>query len=329
MTETADLFGSLLICGFDGVSLPQQIAENLRRQRLAGVILFARNYQNREQLQTLTGAIRTARPDALIAVDQEGGRVVRFTEDFPVYPSPAYFAKGEDLAGLYHATAATARNLRQCGINLNLTPVCDLQPDAKDHVIAGRAASPQPTLMGEIASRQIETQHKEKILTCAKHFPGLASTSGDPHAVISRSKQSLDNFRKFDYEPFRAAIGAGVDMIMVSHLLAPAFDPEQLATFSSVVVQGELRDQLSFNGPIVTDDLLMGAVTQTHSPVEAAVGALAAGCDLLLFGKLVEQLDDLIDTAAERINADQILQENLRKSVERIEQLRKKWSWLT
>ena len=329
MTDTADLFGSLLICGFEGVSLPQQFTENLRRRQLAGVILFARNYQNREQLQALTGTIREARSDALIAVDQEGGRVVRLAEDFPVYPSPAHFAKGEDLEGLYHATAITARNLRQHGINLNLTPICDLQPVAKDHVIAERAASPDPTLMSKIASRQIEVQHEEKILTCAKHFPGLGSATGDPHAVVSRSNQSLADFRARDYEPFRAAIGVDVDMIMVTHLLAPALDPERLATFSTVVVQRELRDQLSFTGPIITDDLLMGAVTQTHSPVEAAVGAFAAGCDLLLFGKLVEQLDELIDTAAERIDADQILQENLEKSVRRIELLRQKWNWLT
>ncbi|MFH2055898.1 MAG: beta-N-acetylhexosaminidase [bacterium] len=327
MSDAAELLGSLLICGFEGSTLPEQLQNALSRRQLGGVILFARNYQNREQLRRLTDAIREAQPQTLIAVDQEGGRVVRFAEDFPTFPSPAYYVEQGDLAGLYQATKVTAAQLRELGVNFNLTPVCDLAPTAKQHVIATRAASSDPALVSAIVKQQITIMREEGILSCAKHFPGLGSAVGDPHSLLSRSSRSREEFRALDYQPFRAACEAGVDAVMPTHLLATNLDSVNAATFSRTIVQEELRGYLGFEGLVITDDLTMGAVTEYHGPVEAAEAALRAGCDLLLYERLDTFPEEFVAQVATKLETEEPLSERLLESNARLARLRENRSF--
>lgn len=323
MTPAVELPGSLICCGFDGIALPAQIAELLKRRELGGVILFARNYKDRKKLKELTESIRDLYPEALIAVDQEGGRVVRFTEDFPTFPGPEYYVKRNDRVGLYEATVTTAMHLHESGVNFNLLPVCDLAPDEAGHVLSGRAATSNPEPAAEIVARQVALLREQKILSCAKHFPGLGSAAGDPHAVVSKSERSRDEFRAQDYVPFRAAVEAGVDSVMVTHLLAEKLDPTNLATFSSTIVQEELRGYLAFDGVVVTDDLQMGAVTAGSDAVAATLAALRAGCDLMLFGRYEEMPDDFMEQLRRGIEADATLTARAQESAARIEKLKR------
>lgn len=318
MSAMAELLGSLLVCGFDGKTLPEQLKSALAQNHLSGVILFARNYEKRRQLRQLTDAVRAVAPQALIAVDQEGGRVVRFTGDFPVFPGPAHFVERDDPAGLFHAARVTAKQLRMVGVNFNLAPVCDLTPNGPQHVIAGRAASSEPEEVCEVVESQIAIMREQGLLTCAKHFPGLGSAVGDPHSLLSRSERSRQEFREIDYLPFRAACAAGVDSVMPTHLLASGLDAEQAATFSATIVQEELRGYLGFDRVVVTDDLTMGAVTAEFSPVEAAIAALRAGNDLLLYRDLEIAPEEFVGQVCREIESDDLLQVRLEESAARI-----------
>jgi beta-N-acetylhexosaminidase len=315
--------GSILICGFEGTVLPDDFRTLLQSNSLAGVILFARNYQNLAQLRQLTSDIQSLSPlPVLIAVDQEGGRVVRFSGDFPTYPSPRYYGLNHDLSGLLGANVKTADRLVGAGINVNLLPVCDLAPVDPAHVIHSRSYSDNPQELAESVAQQIRSLREHGLLSCAKHFPGLASAYGDPHHTVSRSDQSAETFRLRDYLPFCSAIAAGVDMVMTTHLLAPRIDPDSIATFSNVFVDQELRRFLGFTGLVITDDLLMAGSLTGIAPAQAGVKALQAGSDLLLYGCLSGSIVSVMDEIAQCVRADSVLTRRLMESSERVDQFR-------
>ncbi len=318
MDDAARLVGSLIVAGFDGTSLPPQFADSLRAGSLAGVILFTRNYRDRAQLRCLTHEVRNASPTALIAVDQEGGRVVRFDGDFPVFPSASHFAQAGDRGGFFNATTITARALREDGVNLNLIPICDLAPENADHVVHSRAYSKQPDEVAQIVAEQVSRLRRERIFSCAKHFPGLASAVGDPHYVVSSTEQPVTAFQTRDWQTFRAAISPGVDLIMTTHLRAPALDPGQIATFSEQIVDGYLRTELGYRGLVISDDLQMLGALEGIDQAEAGARALRAGHDLILFANLHDALNDIGRGIAERALRDEALAQRLQDNYHRL-----------
>ena len=309
----------MLVCGFDGGALPDDFRTLLQANSLGGVILFARNYSTDAHLSELTAQIHSlTEVPVLLAVDQEGGRVVRFAGDFPSYPSPRHYGLQHDAEGLLSATAQTAEHLHKAGVNLNLIPVCDLAPDDVAHVIHSRSYSSDPEEMADMVRLQIKCLREQGVLSCAKHFPGLASSYGDPHNVVSRSDQSLADFRQRDYIPFRAAIDAQVDMIMVTHLLAPQIDANAIATFSSVFVRQELREYLGFTGPVITDDLLMAGALEGVLTAEAGIKAILAGSDLLIYGNLSDNIIPVTEAITQAAASDPALAQRLEESSDRI-----------
>jgi beta-N-acetylhexosaminidase len=319
MGDLQHCLGSMLVCGFGGNALPNDFRTLLQASSLGGIILFARNYSNSAHLSELTAKIHSlSDAPVLLAVDQEGGRVVRFAGDFPAYPSPRYYGLRRDIEGLQIATTQTAGNLHRAGVNLNLIPVCDLAPCDLAHVIHSRSYSSDPEELSDTVKLQISCLHKQGVLSCAKHFPGLASAYGDPHRMISRSDQSLVDFRQRDYIPFRAAIDAQVDMIMVTHLHAPQIDPEAIATFSSVFVRQELREHLGFSGLVITDDLLMTGALEGISAAEAGIKAILAGSDLLIYGELSDNIIPVTEAIVQAAASDPALARRLEESSERI-----------
>jgi beta-N-acetylhexosaminidase len=323
MSDLRSCLGSMLVCGFEGISLPPDLRILLQANSLGGVILFARNYSNAAHLSQLTAQVHSlSESPVLLAVDQEGGRVVRFAGDFPTYPSPHYYGLRRDAEGLLSASARTAEHLHKVGVNLNLIPVCDLAPDDAAHVIHSRSYSSDPEEMADMVRRQIECLREQWMLSCAKHFPGLASAYGDPHLMVSRSDQSLADFRQRDYTPFRAAIDAGVDMIMVTHLLAPRIDADAIATFSNVFVRQELRDYLGFGGLVISDDLLMAGALEGISATEAGIKAILAGSDLLIYGDLSDNIIPVTEAITQAAASDRTLAHRLEESSDRIQRFK-------
>lgn len=319
MTDLRQCLGSMLVCGFPGVDLPGSFQHLLSNSPLGGVILFSRNYASVNQATKLILDVkRCSEFPPLVAVDQEGGRVVRFSRDFPVYASPRHFGESDDSRGLMFATEKTGELLRQIGVNLNLIPVCDLAPVDPGHVIHSRSYSSDPEKLAGVVAAQVACLRKEAILSCAKHFPGLGSAYGDPHLEVSKSDQTLSDFREKDYVPFRAATEADADMIMVTHLLAPAIDPDQIATFSQIVIGGELKTDLGYTGLVISDDLQMAGALQNITASQAGVAAIAAGCDLLIYGNVTDSIEQIIDDIVQAAEHDRILAERIIESSSRV-----------
>ncbi|MDW7712242.1 MAG: glycoside hydrolase family 3 N-terminal domain-containing protein, partial [Deferrisomatales bacterium] len=225
---------------------------------------------------------------ALVLVDQEGGRVERLLEGVPLLPPARTF--GEDPRGetrLAEAVQAQARALAGLGITVNLAPVCDVAQQGESGAIGDRSFGPNPERVARLAAAHVRATLAGGVLPCAKHFPGHGAARADSHRELPRVRRTLPELEALDLVPFRAAIAAGVPLVMAGHLLLPEVSASP-ATLCRSWLQGVLRERMGFGGAVVSDDLEMGALTGLGSPEDVAVRAVRAGCDLLIYGRMLQ-----------------------------------------
>jgi len=270
--------------GLPGPEMDAVAQELVGDLKVGGIILFARNIQDPEQVWRLTHDLQHAAreagcPPLLIAVDQEGGRVQRLKAPFTIIPPARELGTTATPKAVERLAQKTARELALVGINVNLAPVLDV-PRGPDCPQWDRAYGQDPRQVARFARAAIQGYLAGGVLPVAKHFPGLGDTLADSHQELPLA-QSDDPSRELDLLPFREAVAAGVPAIMTAHLVVPRWDSRP-ATLSAAALQGWLRQKLGFKGVIITDDLEMGAIA-TRLPVDrAAREAFTAGADLLL-----------------------------------------------
>jgi beta-N-acetylhexosaminidase len=279
-SSTADLprrVGRLIVFAFAGTSLPDYVRDILRERRAAGVILFGANVASPGQVRRLTRSVQDAAGGrALVMADQEGGpiRIIRFAPPARGQPRQATPAAARASA------IAAARGLRGVGVNVNLAPVLDV-PDGS--VFRSRTYPGDAAQIGASGRAAIQAYSRGGVAATAKHFPGLGSATAntdDAPATVVRGRTQL---LRRDLGPFRAAIGAGVPLVMASHALFPGLDRERIASQSPAVLTDLLRRDLRFRGVTVTDSLEADAVQARSSSVAAAaVRSIRAGADIAL-----------------------------------------------
>jgi len=297
------LAAATLLPGFTGISLPDWLAERLRAG-LAGVCIFGGNIVSRHQLAALVGEIRAANPRAIIAIDEEGGDVTRlyFRLGSP-YPGNAVLGRLDDEAFTEHVARIVGWELRRVGIDLDLAPDADVNSNPRNPVIGTRSFGADPALVARHTAAWVRGLQSTGVAACVKHFPGHGDTELDSHLALPVVHGSLEQLRERELVPFAAAVAAGARSIMTSHILLPDIDPDHVATFSSRVLQGVLRDDLGFRGLIVTDALDMAGASAVVGIPLAAVHALAGGSDLLCIGTdtTAEQLDAIEEAIVEAV----------------------------
>ena len=276
--------GQLAIVGFEGVSVPVELRALSREFDLGGVILFARNIDAPEQLAELTREVQElAREQPLwVSVDQEGGRVARLKRPFTEWPPMAALGRSSDAALADRFARALARELRAVGVTLNYAPVLDVHTNPANPVIGDRALDSRADVVAELGAAIVRAMQDEGVAACGKHFPGHGDTATDSHVELPVVPHSLERLKAVELLPFRAAIAAGVAAIMSAHVLVPALDDSRPSTLSPAIMGGLLRDELGFDGVILSDDLQMAAIAGGHTLDQAVVGALSAGCDGVL-----------------------------------------------
>lgn len=276
--------GQLLIGSVPGLTIPPELRSIARDFDLGGLILFARNIEVPEQVVELAAAAEAlgrAMP-AWVSVDQEGGRVARLKEPFTTWPPMATLGRAgsEELAERF--ARALAAELLAVGITLDYAPVLDIHTNPKNPVIGDRALAEKAADVARLGRVIVRALQDEGIAACGKHFPGHGDTSTDSHLELPVVEHPPDRLRAVELEPFRAAIEEQVAFIMTAHVLVPSLDEARPATLSPAVVQGLLREELGFEGVILSDDLEMKAVSAHYPVPDAAVEAVRAGCDGLL-----------------------------------------------
>lgn len=276
--------GQLLIGSFPGLDLSVELRALVREFDLGGVILFARNVESPEQVSELAAeaeAMGAASP-LWVSVDQEGGRVARLKAPFTRWPPMATLGRSgsEELATRF--AAALAAELAAVGVTLDYAPVLDIHTNPKNPVIGDRALAESADEVARLGRIVIRTLQQAGVAACGKHFPGHGDTSTDSHEELPLVEHPPERLREVEFEPFRAAIAEQVAFLMTAHVLVPALDEQRPATLSPAVVQRLLREELGFDGVILSDDLEMKAVSTRYAVPDAAIAAIDAGCDGLL-----------------------------------------------
>jgi len=276
--------GQLLIAGFDGHQIPGELRTIARDFGLGGVILFARNIVEPQQVAEVAFEASRLVPDVplWVSVDQEGGRVARLKAPFTEWPPMATLGRSGDTGLAERFARALAAELKAVGITLDYAPVLDVHTNPKNPVIGDRALAQTAADVARLGAAIVRTLQGEGIAACGKHFPGHGDTSTDSHVELPLVEHPPERLREVEFAPFRAAIDAGVATIMTAHVHVPSLDDERPATLSKRVVGEILRDELGYDGVILSDDLEMKAIAKQFAVPSAAVMAIEAGCDGML-----------------------------------------------
>ena len=292
--------------------------EALEKFPVGGICYFADNLEDQEQAADMLSKTQSyAKTPLFMAVDEEGGRVSRAgsNEELAVthLPAAAQFGADGDITALYRAGTTLAKELKTLGFNLNFAPVADIATDPDNAEIGDRAYSSDPETAAVMVSTMVDALQKNGMASCLKHFPGHGSAQGDTHEGTAVSTRTLEELQENEWLPFRAGIGQGVKFVMVSHLTNENLSAQPASL--SPEVMNFLRQELGFEGVIITDSLQMKAIIGHYGANKAAVLALQAGADMLLMPNSVEKAYNGITAALE---SGELTQERIDESVLRI-----------
>lgn len=297
----------------EGTAMEAAYAERLAVERPGGVILLASNVGSPAEVADFVGAIRGTNPSwpPLVAVDQEGGLVARLAGD----PAPAAPELGglpvAEIAGWAAERAAFVGGL---GFDVNFAPVADVA-FGPESFMAGRAFGDDPEAVAAAVAAYVEGAAGSGVAHCAKHFPGHGRASVDSHLALPEVVLSREEWRETDGLPFRAAVAAGVPMVMLGHLSYPLWD--EVPTSISAVAVGVLREEMGFAGVVASDDLGMDALAG-FDPFEVVDRAVAAGVDLLVYVTPAVPAAELIGHLVGRVEGGEVAEARLDASVGRL-----------
>ncbi|KAH6715139.1 putative beta-N-acetylglucosaminidase [Leptodontidium sp. MPI-SDFR-AT-0119] len=339
--ELRSKVGQLFIVGFHGHVASEDIKTLIRTHKVGAVILFLRNVNNAAQLLELTNSLQDTAKEAghkqglFIAIDQENGLVTRIKS--PVAAQlPGSMALGAtgNANNAYKIASATAETLKSFGINTNYAPIADVNSEPKNPVIGVRSPSDNPEAVGRFVSAQIKGLSEGGVIPCVKHFPGHGDTAVDSHyglPVIAKSKAQLD---ACELVPFRRAVVEGVDSVMTAHIAMPGIGDLTLtddhpskklpASLNPAAIK-ILREEMKYDGMIISDCLEMDGVRATFGTEKGAVMALKAGTDCVMICHTMSAQVGAINLVIEAVKSGELSQDDIQASVTRVEALKSKY----
>ncbi|QOS76457.1 beta-N-acetylhexosaminidase [Paenibacillus sp. JNUCC31] len=316
--------GQMLLCGFHGTEAAGDVDAFLRKYPVGGVIYFARNVESPDQVERLSSGLQRIAVDSgnvplWISIDQEGGMVARITEGIALMPGQMAIAAAGSIEDAYQAAYISGMELRSLGINMNFAPVLDVNNNAANPVIGVRSFGESPQSVAAYGARTVAGLQDACISATAKHFPGHGDTDTDSHLDLPVITHDRERVERMELIPFRAAIAAGVDAMMSAHIYFPALEPERLpVTLSRAVLSGLLREDLGYEGMIVTDCMEMDAIAVNYGTVDAAVMAVEAGADLVLISHTANLQAGAFEALVAAVQSGRISESRIDESVTRL-----------
>ncbi|MCG5211824.1 glycoside hydrolase family 3 protein [Streptosporangium sp. KLBMP 9127] len=321
--ELHRLAAGTLLVAFQGTSVPGWVLRELDGG-LGGVTLFGFNVADADQLAALTGRLRGA-ADLVISLDEEGGDVTRLAyHTGSPYPGNAALGAVDDVELTQAVYRSIAGDLARCGVNLDMAPDADVNTADDNPVIGTRAFGNDPALVARHTVAAVRGLQSAGVAACVKHFPGHGATQQDSHLEIPLVDADLDLLRARELVPFKAAIEAGTMALMTAHVQVPALTGTAPATLSPAAVTGLLREELGFDGVVVTDALDMHAITKSVGLPGGAVLSLAAGSDLLCLGPLptYDDVREIIGRIVQAVQDGDLPLARLEQAADRVARLR-------
>lgn len=325
-----ELIGQLVMIGVlcpeaDGVTDPRRITqayqEFITQYQVGNIMLFGWNIQGFDDCTALTELLQSLRPQENIpmgiGLDVEGGAVRRFSWS-PRLLSAQELGELDDPQTAYDQFARIGRSLADAGVTLDFAPVLDIAPDPDATFLGSRMFGSDPSSVSRLAAEAIRGLHAGGCAAVGKHFPGHGNTATDSHEALPVIQESREELERYALIPFQSAIEAGVDAMLVGHLSFPALDGENIASVSPVIITGLLREDMGFDGVVVSDDMRMQGLTSQMSVGEGAVRFLEAGGDLVLIGKGMDNQKAVFTALYQALEEGRLTRERLLESVVRV-----------
>jgi len=345
--ELKERIGQMIIVGFRGTSVSENsaIVKAVQKLKLGGVVLFdydipsksfPRNILNPEQTKKLISDLQNFSPIPLfIAIDAEGGKVNRLKENYGFLKIPSHVELGKinDPNFTKKEALKLSRQLKELGFNVNFAPVVDLNINPQNPIIGklGRSFSSDPEIVFSHAKAFIEASIENGIIPIVKHFPGHGSSFSDSHLELV---DVTDTWREEELIPYKKLKNENLLFgVMVGHILNQNVDKDYPATLSPKFLQNLLKEEINFEGVIISDDLQMGAIKKHFSLEEAIIKAINAGCDLVLFSNNVDEYDEALPYKVhkiifEAVKAGKLSKERIFQAYEKIINLKKEFGIL-
>nr|MBO2494625.1 beta-N-acetylhexosaminidase [Clostridia bacterium] len=322
--------GQMLIIGFDGFEAPAAVKEMIQNYHVGSVILFSRNVKDSMQLVNLINQLKAFNEGnplpLIISADQEGGKVSRLPKDATHFPPNLVWGKNNSTQLAYDIGKVTAVEMRAYGFNLNFAPVLDIWSNPQNTVIGDRALGTNPDAVAQLGVALMKGLRDGGIIPVIKHFPGHGDTVVDSHVDLPTLSHDMQRLRSFELIPFKRAIEEGADMVMVAHILFPNITQEKVpASLSPEIITGVLRQELGFDGVVISDDMEMGAIQKYYGIEEAAVRAVLAGTDIVSICHTYEKQKQAFEAIIQAVHSGRIPMERIDESVRRIIALKLKY----
>lgn len=324
LSRARQMAGQLLMVRLTGTSLDAESERFLRDNQIRAVCLFRQNMVDAAQLSRFTAELRAVMgPHALIALDQEGGAVVRVNW-LPAPPSAMALGAADDLSLARQVGAAVARGVQALGFNWNFAPVLDLNNNLANPVIAERSFGADPQRATALALAWMEGSLAEGVACCVKHAPGHGDTHIDSHRALPTVGKERAALEALEFAPFRQAAALAPAM-MTAHIVYPALDPLLPATLSRPILTGLIREQWQFGGVIITDGMDMQAIAGHYGAGNAAVMALLAGADMMMMLGPRDSQQDALQALTEAIATDRVSAAELEQHLNRLATLARRY----
>lgn len=321
--------GQMMFAGVSGTTLQQETTSLIQDYKVGGLILYGNNLETPQQTVTLMNALMAANVNnqlpLFLGTDQEGGKVVRLPGSLKNFPtnkrigdinqSPLSFAVGQLLG----------EQLTAFGFNLDFAPVLDVNSNPNNPIIGDRSFSNDPDIVSKLGIETMKGLESKQVIPVIKHFPGHGDTAVDSHLELPKVTKSLDDLNQLELVPFKAAIENGADVVMVAHILLPKIDSQYPSSMSKEIITGMLRDQLGFDGVVMTDDMTMKAITNHFDIGQAAVDSVKAGSDVILIAHEYANVTAAIQAVKAAVNKGEITEDRINDSVRRIIELKQKY----
>lgn len=329
--STEEKVGQLFQIGFTGRTVTPEIREMIEDYHIGGIIYFRRNMQSPEQVASLSNELQKLAMNRgkglplIISTDQEGGVVTRLTGGTH-FPGNMTLGATREAKLAWQEGKTIARELKAVGINMDLAPVLDVNNNFANPVIGVRSFGEDPHLVAELGTAFIEGLQQEGVIACAKHFPGHGDTATDSHLDLPIIRHNRERLEKMEFYPFRQAIKIGVDSIMTAHIYFPTIEPQEglPATLSYNVLTSLLREEMGYDGLIITDCMEMNAIVSTFGTVEGAIMTIEAGSDMVLVSHRLDKQKAAIEAVVKAVKEGRITEERIDQSVMRILRLKEK-----
>ena len=323
--------GQLMMIGLRGTSLTAEEEKFIIESDVAGVTLFDRNLQSPEQIHAFCSHLQKLRHKTksglpfFIAIDMEGGRVHRFKAPFTKWPALKYLGDKDSPSMAFDFALGMSNELRAVGVNLDFAPCLDIFTNPDNKIIGDRSPGTNAEIVSKIGSALTRGYLKGGIIPCGKHFPGHGNTLIDSHEDLPVEENTWPELLEREIIPFTKNFRSGVPMVMTAHILFKNIDAKFPVTLSSLFLKTYLRQELRYQGIIISDDLDMKALANKYDPDKIPLMALQAGCDMILYCNNFDHPAVALDSIHKAVAEGQLQTSTLQQSIDRVRNLKKEF----